>query len=1537
MKRILSVILILTILLCNLPSVELKAATKDDVDLALSSRVTELYNKCINMNSNTAAYAQLSAFTEYTIYILMYLNNPLQLGYAELRTSLYMTDYNLVLNNFNTHSSPVITAAGRASVSNAEDVEDIFISLLKYSEEKLGEYKAAAQQYDDDEKISAYYSSISVLISQQMQLYLLTQKAKQEMTAYDNSVHDATNEPFCVWLSESKRTEADDVLQDLAELNAEFQHYIVDVATSERDDTLARLNINDDSSVLEALFNAKQEDYGIGYTGSVALVSNELKAILAAESVYVPLVSKLGCDAYIQALRGLYGDDEEAADTLVQLYNLKKGYKKPLYKRSLSNTGIISSEGTLITIQEFVDAINSGESFALSSCKGKFFSNSNSGTWWYLPTKETVADGCNLAIAEITDGILTDEVMSKAFEATESKIDRNAFNQPILTITSKMANQQYNMAYIVMKNILTGVSLEKYLGNARMQYLYVNMFGDIVTQDDIVILPALANPIIYKYGDGSNLYMPYTAAFMNYYPFPIDSYSTRENEQGEQVERLLFSGGNNTGKIVLGGTTIVAHSNQDTAVPEDFDSLSEEEKLTVLATLPCSDADIQEAHEKLIADAGLEEDEPVIEFDDEVSSKEPSFSMYHQFYKYYAGLDNKIGLLPSAYKVLDAGQSLAIASITKSGAKLSTDDSFAAPLLSMPYFSKNGTTKEILVLKTYDLGDEENTIKKDNTWVVYGVVAAIGVVAGGPIGWTVAGVSALWAQFQSWIDQNAYEQALAKPYVNTAVTAMETDYNIEGYSVFPYDERKDSLTNYAIAKDLAYNAYKHLTDKGAGLHPENNFVFGATRFQPIQLDEKFYCENVLIAGIGGTADISSFVRSSALTYDKYVEEAPNRFYSFLKGISSNFLGGIDNTRGMLGLDDITTTSIFAKVFSWIKSNLAMILIVLAILLLLGFLRQGLSMATTIFRLIVTVAGAYLLLNIIPAYVPLAYNSVLNDLGNSMFYKILATEVDSAVQDNYSETDDGQFINRTASITLYRFSKEGIASLVKELGVPADTLSSGKSIIVDKNSGTYLEGDKLKMTTDALFSTVKASGKFKETTAGKVYQTEFVRTVSSNVDYYMPYYLILNSLTDRINTLIRIYAVPRSTIYYPSREEVMDCYMFKAYVNSAVFLAPNNFASLIKPPTNASSAEIYQYQAVVASLQNSFTRPEDWLGLTDILNVPDDNLKKTLWMQTMQSNGYYDANWNPDTEKLANLVEAVNLQTKEFVLENISWVDNLCDDTLIQIVTLYATAVFNAKISDYGKMVYPIAINYEDYAISDVLTATLLSETESQRFAITDVASQIMANHGWFALIIYYIDLIALIIITNIIKFMVPAVYLSLIVITACNVLVGKSCYRVFKGFFKSNLIAIGCLTFLNLIIVLLAKLDGSAVAVYVLFGCCILLLYILFGLVTAILSRFTELGDSSINVKAATLASKTHITDLAGAARNIWVRDDSVSYDEYSGQEQSDANAGFNEYSNRKSVAEVYGGNNNDDKQYINMHEEKLTPDDVMHISSSAK
>lgn len=107
-----------------------------------------------------------------------------------------------------------------------------------------------------------------------------------------------------------------------------------------------------------------------------------------------------------------------------------------------------------------------------------------------------------------------DELSSAVF-ASDTITDESAMTQPILWYGTKYQRVIDNMTTVLLKNIMSNTVDISNIADKKTRYLYVNVFGDIVTDDNMIVFPGYCNPSYYKV---SSDYNPYSVGFMNSYP-----------------------------------------------------------------------------------------------------------------------------------------------------------------------------------------------------------------------------------------------------------------------------------------------------------------------------------------------------------------------------------------------------------------------------------------------------------------------------------------------------------------------------------------------------------------------------------------------------------------------------------------------------------------------------------------------------------------------------------------------------------------------------------------------------------------------------------------------------------------------------------------------------------------------------------------------------------------------------------------------------------------------------------------------------------
>ena len=120
--------------------------------------------------------------------------------------------------------------------------------------------------------------------------------------------------------------------------------------------------------------------------------------------------------------------------------------------------------------------------------------------------------------------------------------DENIMTQPVLFYGTDYERAVDNTTSMLLRNILKNASALSIIKSKSSRFLYMNCYGDIVTDDNLVILPGASNPLLYS--DNAN-YNPYTAAWMNNYPSNITN-----------SENLQFTSKNDVGKYLAMANTM---------------------------------------------------------------------------------------------------------------------------------------------------------------------------------------------------------------------------------------------------------------------------------------------------------------------------------------------------------------------------------------------------------------------------------------------------------------------------------------------------------------------------------------------------------------------------------------------------------------------------------------------------------------------------------------------------------------------------------------------------------------------------------------------------------------------------------------------------------------------------------------------------------------------------------------------------------------------------------------------------------------------
>lgn len=666
---------------------------------------------------------------------------------------------------------------------------------------------------------------------------------------------------------------------------------------------------------------------------------------------------------------------------------------------------------------------------------------------------------------------------------------------------------------------------------------------------------------------------------------------------------------------------------------------------------------------------------------------------------------------------------------------------------------------------------------------------------------------------------------------------------INDKGVFPYVVGDD--TNYEIASAIARNYYRSLTHSEATGATEN---IGT-------LYDNYILHNVIISILGGTTNSLGYAKHLSEEQDIYGNNSTNRIYTTLVRLSKNLFDTTSKTDSVIGLKSAYEDPLLGKVFTLIRDNWYIFFIVIAFILLFAFMKLHRNLTQTAFLLITSLVAVYLFIYIVPVYLPMFYNVVINNVCENLTYEILsarAEQYDAKSGNDITIDSDGNFLMNTSSLTLYRVGANRLAEFHDSLGVKASDVTGGKTSIINQEAGVFAEGDSIKVNTDLLYENLEISGEYKIVDGVNVYQIAANKCVSSNIDYYVPYYQLVDGFVEKLNTLARVYDLPRKTTKF-SDGKYKNNYLVNAYTHSTPFLTPGSYNAVEQEETTLNATDYAQYKSdneeLAEALNAAFGPNADWIGCSDFLFNLSENSKKTLWAQTLQRNGFYDSNWEPNEEKLSDLVTYINRQTKDFIFDMEDQIGSLSDSVLIKVIATRALIAFTQHSSQLGNWEYPFSLNYAELSLKDVCTTIFTQDYAEFINMDLNPVSYVNAKYGWFHLIFFDILVVLMFLITNIIKILVPVMYILLGIMILVKLITFGDMKRPLRGYLITSLTLFALLTLYNFCIVVAKLMVGSPIAIYFLVAVCIFILVILISLLKSILKNVTDLGDNEILAK----------------------------------------------------------------------------------------
>ena len=696
-------------------------------------------------------------------------------------------------------------------------------------------------------------------------------------------------------------------------------------------------------------------------------------------------------------------------------------------------------------------------------------------------------------------------------------------------------------------------------------------------------------------------------------------------------------------------------------------------------------------------------------------------------------------------------------------------------------------------------------------------------------------------------------------------------------TLFPYhrdENNRDSEEAFKVPKYIAQNMYWYY------VHDTSTSKLGTASTANRNLRSDYIYENLLVEMLQGSEYVTSFEKN--INIDEVIlGEGENQQLSGAKNIANSILSNISEIDGVLGIVPADSNPVFGKLLQYFREYSIYIFCFFIVIFIFRYMRRGDFLYIIVMS---TLSGVflYLFIFIVPTYLPFCYNSVGSMftegiVSDTLLYKAESYSTTYAKSSNTIEQDNYDI--QTVSMTLYRLNEKQLREFSEKYNIDYDSFRYGDRIIIDPNIGLFLQGNLLKINVDILLYNNPITGSYIGDDTRNYYHLTSEKKTSSVMDFYCPFYQIEDGFVDTLNSFLRTYNVPRTTIDYIDGL-IKDSYIVFNYTNSIPFLYHNKMLE---------SVDLTPIEYM--KLEEAFPNPTDFLNLSEWVNNPTEEMKNSLWFRTMVENGYYDPTFGE--ERRQDLITYVNYQTRRYLIENQPLIGLVSDENLIKIISLEATFFFNSRISDTGNWVYPVGFNQEELKLNDVFLTALTTDNDRFIKHNFDIVDYIGNSYSVLGVVLLIVILFASLILVTIIKFSFPFFYILLALLIIYRFLFDRPIGDLIKGYLKITLTIISIYTFFIIILSCIPSIVSGMTMLIVLALSCLLLCFCLIIVFIGVFKDIMNMGNKGIsetlNANFVTKSLVRPVQSIMDKVVSSWNRDN-IIYDTYDVKDKSVVN-----------------------------------------------
>lgn len=702
-------------------------------------------------------------------------------------------------------------------------------------------------------------------------------------------------------------------------------------------------------------------------------------------------------------------------------------------------------------------------------------------------------------------------------------------------------------------------------------------------------------------------------------------------------------------------------------------------------------------------------------------------------------------------------------------------------------------------------------------------------------------------------------------------------YNSDREPFFPINSSDNRINTLSLTAPLTTSARRYIANSQNGSEWKSTGTFKVP----------YLIENYIAEALIGTQYSEQLAKNAINSYEDIVQDAPRRFEVFMTGITNDILSLLGRIDNILSMSSGYENKLFARIIQFIDVYYIFVLIIVIIIVAIRFLKNRLSMPYMILLFSVMIACFDLYTTWLPVYIPETYNFFVNDIVEDVSWKAIYNAAENYTE-TYVDADrvsaSGEPKPYTATITLYQLTSDDMETASDRLGVSVQQIKSGDIIFLDQAAGIFIEGNRIKMSLDSALANKTIRGLYKSQweelaleqniTLEPIevadinenpYQLRYTNNIDSLDSYYIPYNEFIQSFIDNLNILSSVFNIQRSTFTYDANFS-KDAFMVNSYIHSGLFLDPGNWETLKQNIVEDSLiGGNYSVDNIKNIIESKYRFPDDWLGMSNWILTPTDEMKETLWARTLQANGYYENNWTP-TDKMNDLISYVNTHTKNFIVNNVEQISYSSDENAIKLISLFATTALCDRASQFGSWLYPNYANSADMELEDVLYASMTTLKDSNMVVEDSLAATLNYVYGILGLILLIIILIFSNIFLFILNYFIPILYLLLGFMVIFKLVVNDKVAVVIKGYTKVSIITLVLYFIFNCSLTIASSLGHHWFALILValvsFLCCWFLAFTLLSVFTNI----TDLGNATL--KANLLKASNTLT--AGTANKFY-------------------------------------------------------------------